>query len=123
MAFLGEKIAPVFNLCGFGNWRASVSLICGVIAKESVISTMAILYNKNEGSNLHNLIMQNFTKASACSFMAFALLYTPCMAALSAIKKELSNNKLFYLYVIYQILVAWGVSALAFNISKIVFGC
>jgi len=123
LAFLGEKIAPIFNLCGFGNWKASVSLICGVIAKESVISTMAILYNKNEGSSLHDLIMQNFTKASACSFMVFALLYTPCMAALSAIKKELSNNKLFFLYVIYQLLVAWGISALVFSISKVVFGC
>ena len=122
LAFLGEKIAPLFTLCGFGDWKASVSLICGVIAKESVISTMAILYNTSEGANLRDLLMQNFTKASAYSFMIFALLYTPCMAALSAIKKELSSRKLFYLYVIYQLVLAWTVSALVFRVCKLIFG-
>ncbi len=122
LAAFGKLIAPIFSLCGFGDWRASVSLICGVIAKESVISTMAILYSTNDGSPLQSLIMEHFTKASACSFMVFALLYTPCIAALSTIKRELANKKIFYLYIIYQLVLAWGISVLVFNFGKIVFG-
>ncbi len=121
LATFGRLIAPVFSFCGFGDWRASVSLICGVIAKESVISTMAILYSSNDGTSLQNLIMVHFTKSSACSFMVFALLYTPCIAALSSIKRELANRKIFYLYIIYQLVLAWGISALVFNFSKAIF--
>ena len=122
LASVGAFFAPVFNLCGFGDWRASVSLICGIIAKESVVSTMAILYNTGAENNLQNLIAQNFSRLSAFSFMAFALLYTPCIAALSAIKKELNNTKIFIIYLIYQLFVAWGVSVLIFQLGKIFFG-
>ena len=122
LASVGAFFAPIFNLCGFGDWRASVSLICGIIAKESVVSTMAILYNTGAENNLQNLIAQNFSRLSAFSFMAFALLYTPCIAALSAIKKELNNTKIFIIYLIYQLFVAWGVSVLIFQLGKIYFG-
>lgn len=120
LAKIGAHIAPIFSLCGFNDWRASVSLLCGIVAKESVVSTMAILYNAG-GASLNNLIAQNFSKASAYSFMTFALLCTPCIAALSAIKKELASRKLFIIYIIYQLVVAWGISALVFQIGKVFF--
>ena len=122
LASIGAYIAPIFSLCGFGDWRASVSLLCGIIAKESVVSTMAILYSTGTENNLQNLIASNFSGLSAYSFMVFALLYTPCIAALSAIKKELNSTKIFVIYLIYQLFIAWGVSALVFQVGRIFLG-
>ena len=113
LASIGKFIAPVFSICGFGDWRASVSLVTGIAAKESVASTLAVLY---PGASLASA----FTPLSAFSFLVFVLLYTPCVAALSAIRKEMGSAKWTAVTIVYQIFVAWLASALVFQIGTLI---
>lgn len=115
LASIGTFIAPAFTLCGFGDWRASVSLVTGLVAKESVVSTMAILYNSGVDANLASTLGQTFTPLSAYSFMVFVLLYTPCVAALSAIHKEMASLKWTSITILYQLVVAFLVSAFVYQ--------
>jgi len=110
LASIGIAIAPIFTLCGFGNWKASVSLVTGLVAKESVVSTMAVLYGGSAAA-----VSEVFTPLSAFSFMVFVLLYTPCIAALSAIRKEMGSAKWTAISIGYQLAVAWFASALVFQ--------
>lgn len=110
LASIGIAIAPIFALCGFGDWRASVSLLTGIVAKESVVSTMTVLFG---GST--ELISTAFSPVSAYSFMVFVLLYTPCVAALSAIAKEMDSKKWTAVSVVYQLGTAWLVSMLVYQ--------
>ena len=123
LAYLGAKIAPIFTLCGFNDWKASVALISGIIAKESVVSTSAILYNTEASIGLHHAFSQHFSMLSAYSFMVFVLLYTPCVAALSAIRKEMKSVKWTTISILYQLLTAWFVSALVFQIGTLIKNC
>ncbi len=123
LAYLGAKIAPIFTLCGFNDWKASVALISGIIAKESVVSTSAILYNTEASMGLHHALSQHFSMLSAYSFMVFVLLYTPCVAALSAIRKEMKSIKWTTISILYQLLTAWFVSALVFQIGTLIKNC
>lgn len=123
LAYLGAKIAPIFTLCGFNDWKASVALISGIIAKESVVSTSAILYNTEASIGLHHALSQHFSTLSAYSFMVFVLLYTPCVAALSAIRKEMKSVKWTTISILYQLLTAWFVSALVFQIGTLIKNC
>lgn len=120
LAFLGMKIAPIFSLCGFGDWRAAVSLLSGLIAKESVVSTMAVLYGTGGLTDISQVIADQFSVISASAFMAFVLLYTPCVAAISAIHKELKSPKWTALAIIYQLALAWGVSALVYQLGTFI---
>ncbi len=113
LAIIGKFIAPVFSVCGFGDWRASVSLLTGIAAKESVASTLSVLYN---GTSIAN----TFTPLSAFSFLVFILLYTPCIAALSAIHKEMKSAKWTAVTIIYQIFAAWLASALVFQVGTLI---
>lgn len=113
LASIGKFIAPVFSLCGFGDWRASVSLVTGIAAKESVASTMAVLYSGTS-------ILNSFSALSAFSFLVFVLLYTPCIAALSAIRREMGSAKWTALAIVYQLAVAWFASAFVFQIGTLV---
>lgn len=123
LAYLGAKIAPIFTLCGFNDWKASVALISGIIAKESVVSTSAILYNNEASISLHHALSQHFSMLSAYSFMVFVLLYTPCVAALSAIRKEMKSVKWTTISILYQLITAWFVSALVFQIGTLIKNC
>lgn len=123
LAYLGAKIAPIFTLCGFNDWKASVALISGIIAKESVVSTSAILYNTEASMGLHHALSQHFSMLSAYSFMVFVLLYTPCVAALSAIRKEMKSVKWTTISILYQLITAWFVSALVFQIGTLIKNC
>ena len=111
LASIGMLIAPVFTLCGFGDWRASVSLVTGIAAKESVASTMAVLY----GGSLTSA----FSTLSAFSFLVFVLLYTPCVAALTAMRKEFGSRKWMAVSVVYQLAVAWIMSFAVFQIGSL----
>lgn len=115
LAAAGTFIAPVFTLCGFGNWEASVSLVTGLVAKESVISTMSVLY---KGDTL-TALTGAFTPISAYAFMIFVLLYTPCVAALATIKREMGSLKWTLITVCYQIGIAWFGSALFFQTATL----
>ena len=121
LASIGMGIAPIFSLCGFGDWRASVSLLSGLIAKESVVSTMAVLYGTGGLDGISHVISEQFTTISAYAFMVFVLLYTPCVAALSAIHKELKSTKWTIIAVGYQLILAWVASVLVYQIGTLVF--
>lgn len=120
LAQIGTLIAPIFTLCGFGNWQSSVSLLSGLIAKESVISTMAVLYNAGSGAALSTSLLYVFSPLSAYAFMVFVLLYTPCVAALSAIYKEMHSIKWTCITVFYQLAVAWFASAMVFQFGSLI---
>lgn len=118
LAGIGRAIAPVFSLCGFGDWRSAVSLFSGLVAKESVISTMQVLY---PGGSLATALSQVFTPVSAYAFLIFVLLYPPCIAALSAIRREMGSLKWAAVTVVYQLGAAWLVSALFYQWATLIF--
>lgn len=116
LAALGGFLAPAFSLCGFSDWRAIVSLLTGVMAKESIVSTLAILYG-GSAENLSQVLAENFSVFSAVAFVVFALLYVPCIAAISAIHKEFGKVKLTFMLIFYQIFIAFVMSALVYQIG------
>ncbi|MEN2259035.1 ferrous iron transport protein B [Paraclostridium benzoelyticum] len=101
LALLGGLIAPIFAPLGFGDWRAGVSILTGISAKEVVISTMEIVYG-----DLKTVLPTVFTSVSAYGFLVFSALYTPCIAALSTMRKEY-GNKMMIISATYQFAVAW----------------
>lgn len=125
-AHIGRFIAPMFAPLGFGDWRASVSLLTGLIAKETVVSTMGILYGLEsaaaESGGLVPIVRQAFTPASALAFMSFTLLYVPCVSALAATRREMNSGKWTVFAVTWQLCMAYLVSFLVFNISGAVIG-
>lgn len=106
LALIGRFIAPVFAPLGFGDWRAATSLISGFTAKEAVISTMAVLLETNL-SNLGGALSEIFTPLTAVSFLVFTLLYTPCVAAVASIRRELGSKIQTLGVVLLQCTVAW----------------
>lgn len=115
LAYIGNLIAPIFTLCGFADWRTAVALLTGLMAKESIVSTLSVLYAGQSPEQLSNILAQAFSIPSAVAFMIFALLYTPCIAAVSAICKELRRKKLIFILMAYQLFVAFLFSALAYQ--------
>ena len=115
LASIGAWIAPVFTPLGFGDWRPATALITGFIAKESVISTLGILTGStgNVGTALGGL----FSPVSAVSFLVFTLLYTPCVAAISAVKQELGSGWKAAGVAAGQCVVAWIVAFLAYHVT------
>ncbi len=109
---IGKLIAPIFTPLGFGNWQASVSLLTGFIAKESIISTMEILFNSNNIS-----LTSFFTTPQAISFVVFVSLYTPCIVAVTTIRKEMESLSLTLFAITYHTLTAYIVSFIIYNIS------
>ena len=97
--FFGHLIAPL----GFGSWQAGATLIPGFLAKEVIVSSMAILYSSSEGG-LVNVIQQQFTPLSAYAFMIFILLYVPCISTVATIRKETTSWKWTLTALIYPIL-------------------
>lgn len=106
LALIGRFIAPVFAPLGFGDWRAATSLISGFTAKEAVISTMAVLLETNL-ANLGGALSEIFTPLTAVSFLVFTLLYTPCVAAVASIRRELGSKLQTLGVVLLQCTVAW----------------
>ena len=112
LALVGRLLAPLFAPLGFGDWRCVTSLISGFIAKESVVSTLQVLLG---GAALTTL----FTLRSAVSFLVFTLLYTPCVAAIATIRRELGSRTATLGVVVMQCSVAWIVSFLAYAAAGI----
>ena len=118
LALVGKWIAPIFAPLGFEDWRVSTSLICGFTAKEAVVSTMSVLTGTNM-ANLGQALSVMFTPLSAVSFLAFTLLYTPCVAAVAAIRREMGSKIQTFGVVCMQCAVAWLVSFLIYQIGGI----
>ena len=129
LASIGRSIQWIFEPLGFGNWRASVGVVTGWIAKENIVSTFGVLFGASdaiteaamEGSAAIPGVASAFTKASAFSYMAFNLLCMPCFAAVGAIKKEMGSWKDTLMTVGFQMLVAWLVAFLVYILCEFIF--
>ena len=116
LAAAGRFLSPIFRPLGFDDWRITTALITGFTAKEAVVSTLGIL----TGTGMENLsagLSGMFTTASAVSFLAFTLLYTPCVAAIAAISRELGGKWRGVFVAVFQCVVAWLVAALVYLIA------
>ena len=121
LAMIGKLIAPLFIPLGFGDWRAATALIGGFTAKEAVVSTLGVLTGSSM-SNLSETLGKIFTPVSAVSFLVFTLLYTPCVAAVATIKRELGSTWKTLGVVCMQCGVAWIVSCVVYQILRLVMG-
>ena len=116
LAALGRLVSPIFAPLGFGDWRMVTALVSGFTAKEAVVSTFGVILGVSTeqlGIALHSL----FTTASAASFLAFCLLYTPCVAAVSTIKTELKSVWKTVGIVFAQCLVAWLAAFMVYHVG------
>ena len=126
-ASLGKVLVPVLKPAGLGMWQVVLSLISGLAAKEVVVSSFCVLFhigNINARSGMDSLIAQlgaqGFTAVNAYALMLFCLLYTPCVATLGTIKRELKSTKWMLFAVAFQLGVAWIVTTLFYQIATFV---
>jgi ferrous iron transport protein B len=115
MSNIGRAISPIFYPLGFASWQNSVALLAGIMAKEVVVGTMGVIY----GGDLAEILPTVFTSLSAYSFLIFVLLYTPCVSLIATMKKEY-GTKMAAFSVTYQLVLAWVVSFLVFNVGSLV---
>ena len=119
MAVIGNVIAPIFTPLGFGNWRAATALLIGIPAKEMIVSTISVLSNSNGSTGaIGNFLTHNFTPLSAFSFMAFSLLYLPCLSSIITMKNELNSVKWTVGTLVYSFGTAWIVTFLIYTIGR-----
>ena len=117
LAGIGRLISVVFAPLGFADWRASTALVTGFTAKEAVISTLAVLTGasvRELGGTLHAI----FTPMAAFSFLVFTLLYTPCVAAMATVKRELGSLRSTVLLILYQTGFAWVVAFCVYQFGR-----
>ena len=119
LGIIGTAIAPIFAPLGFGTWQAAVAIIAGLAAKEVVVATFGTLAGMEEDDEegITNLVHDTFTPLSAYAFMAFTLLYTPCFAAIGAIKQETNSYKWPLTMCVITLVTAYVVSFLIFQIG------
>lgn len=124
LAAIGGILAPLFKPLGWGDWKATVSAITGLIAKENVVGTFGILYGFGEvaenGSEIWGSLAGSMTALAAYSFLIFNLLCAPCFAAMGAIKREMNNAKWFWFAIGYQTLLAYCASLCVYQIGMLV---
>ena len=114
LAMVAGVVAPIFKPMGFGDWRISTALITGFMAKESVVSTLSLLFGSTD------VLLSCISTVSAASLLAFCLLYTPCVAAIASIKRELGGKWAFFV-VIAQCVIAWLVAFAVYAIGSVIF--
>ena len=106
LATIGSVLAPLFKPLGWGDWKAAVAAITGLVAKENVVGTFGILYGFGEvaenGNEIWGTLAASMTALSAYSFLIFNLLCAPCFAAMGAIKREMNNAKWFWFAIGYR---------------------
>lgn len=120
LAMVGQWIAPIFAPLGFSDWRVSTALITGFSAKEAVVSTLSVLTGTST-ANLSRVLGDMFSGLSAASFLVFTLLYTPCVAAVAAIKRELGSGAKAAVVVLLQCVVAWLAAFAAYQVGGLFF--
>ena len=127
-AQIGHWIAPIFAPMGFGNWESSLSLVTGIMAKEAIVSNIAIIFGMGEAAGEAALsgntagmlagIQQAFPLAAAFSFLIFSLLYTPCLATLAVIKQETKSWRWMFFSAGYTFAVAWIYAVLGYVLAS-----
>ena len=118
LASIGRLISPVFAPLGLSDWRISTSLLAGLSAKEAVVSTMSVLTGTGLDS-LSSALSAMFTPLSAASFLAFTLLYTPCVAAIATLKAELGSRLHTAGVIALQCVIAWVCGFAIYNIGSL----
>ena len=121
LAAIGSFIAPIFAPAGFGFWEAAVALLTGLIAKEAVVSSMSLFYgfSLTDYTSAGALMASTFTPAAALAFIAFCALYTPCVASIATIRREMNSARWTAVCLVWQILVAYAVSVLVYHIAAL----
>jgi ferrous iron transport protein B len=127
LAYIGNGIKFIFEPLGFGNWKAAVGTVTGFIAKENIVSTFGILFGATdqvvesamEGQSALPGIAASFTTVSAFAYMAFNLLCMPCFAAVGTIKREMGSWKWTLRTIAFQMVTAWVVSFLIYQIGSL----
>lgn len=126
-AMLGKILAPIFAPAGFGIWQLVLALISGLAAKEVVVSSCSVLFGINNITSAAGmsgfvaaLSLYGFTAANAYAFMVFCLLYTPCVATIGVMRRELKSVKLTAIAVGVQLAVAWVMSTLLYQLLRLV---
>ena len=127
LAIVASAISWIFIPQGFGNWRATVASISGLIAKENVVGTFGVLYHyadelSGNGDEIWPEVAASFTAISAYSFMIFNLLCAPCFAAMGAIKREMNNGKWTAIAIGYMCLFAYCASLVVYQIGGLITG-
>ena len=117
LAMIGKLIAPLFTPLGFNDWRAATALISGFSAKEAVVSTLSVLTGTSM-SNLSDTLGTMFTPLTAGSYLIFTLLYTPCVAAVATIKREMNSVWKTVGIVCMQCCVAWLAAFLFYQVAS-----
>lgn len=114
LRYIAGAISHIFTPLGFGDWRLTTSLITGFIAKESVISTISVLFTDTES------LIATMSNASVISFLIFCLLYTPCIAAINTIKREFGTKQAIKT-VLFQCTAAWIEAGIVYGIARLIF--
>ena len=127
LASIGGAVSFVFAPLGFGDWRSTVATVTGLIAKENVVATFAVLFGfagevSENGDEIWGTIAANFTALTAYSFMIFNLLCAPCFAAMGAIKREMNNGKWTAAAIGYMCLLAYCTSLVVYQLGGLVTG-
>lgn len=124
LAAVGGFIAPIFAPLGWGDWKAAVAAITGLVAKENVVGTFGILYGfgnvGDDSSAIWGTLASSMTALSAYAFLVFNLLCAPCFAAMGAIKREMNNARWFWFAIGYQTILAYMVSLCIFQIGTLI---
>jgi len=120
LAAIGRLIAPIFAPLGFGSWQAATALITGVAAKELIVATFSVLtVSGGNTASLHTAIGSMFTPLSAFAFMAFVLLYLPCISAIAVMKREFNSLKWTVGTLILDFSAAWLVAFIIYNTGRL----
>lgn len=124
LASLGNVVAPIFTPLGWGDWRAAVAAITGLIAKENVVGTFGILYGgleevAEDGAEIWDTLRTSFTQLSAYSFLVFNLICAPCFAAIGAIKREMGNAKWTWIALGFQTGLAYVLALIVYQLGML----
>ena len=126
LASIGRAFAWIFIPLGFGDWKAAVATVTGLIAKENVVATFGQLYGfaevAEEGDEIWGQLAASFTATAAYAFMVFNLLCAPCFAAMGAIKREMNNTKWFWIAIGYQCVFAYVCGLIVYQLGNLCTG-
>ena len=124
LAAFGNILAPFFAPLGWGNWRAAVATITGLLAKENVVSTFGVLYGMAEvaedGQEYWPLLRQDYSPLAAYSFLIFNLLCAPCFAAVGAIRREMASARWTIFAIAYQTVLAFVTSFIIYQLGTFI---
>ena len=124
LASIGNLFAPIFAPLGFGDWRAAVASVTGLLAKENLVGTFGVLYGfaeaAEDGAEFWPLLASSYTPVAGYAMMAFNLLCVPCMAAVGALRREMMSGKMTWFAVAYQCVLAWIVSLWIYQFGTLI---